>query len=187
MRMEETATESHRRLDGTTTSTGVISVRRRLIWAIQASQHSSYRRRPPLAPAVRRRHSGRVQVARDLGEALASRVLGADALDELGWQDRRTSGRARGAPALPRRTAPFGDKALELVDGDELRTPGKLDLRDVRKEALHRRVADAECFCRLGTRVCESFDSVGFAHDDAPLLPFVAEVLLDSAAGAATA
>jgi hypothetical protein len=36
-----------------------------------------------LATAVRRRRSARVELARDLGQALAGRVLGADAFDEL--------------------------------------------------------------------------------------------------------
>lgn len=41
-------------------------------------------------------------------------VLGADTRDELRRQD-------CGASARPRRTPPFSDKALELVDGDGLR------------------------------------------------------------------
>jgi len=131
---------------------------------------------------VRGRRSVRVEVARDLGEGIAGGVFGTDALDELRRQDRRASARTRRAPELPRRSPPFGDESFELVDGDELRPPGKLDLRDVGEEALERRLADAERFGCLRPRVRKSLNAFGIAYEDTPMGLRVPELLLDPAA-----
>jgi hypothetical protein len=130
--------------------------------------------------------TARIQVASDIGEALAGSVLGADALDELGRKDWRASARARGLLPSPGRTTPLGGEALELVGGDELGSPGKLDLRDVGEEALEGRLANAERVGGFRAGVGETLDPFRFAHDDARLALGVAELLLDPATKTAT-
>lgn len=113
---------------------------------------------------MRSRRSARVEIARDLGEALTGGVLSADALDELGRQDGGASGRAGGAPAFAWWSAAFGEESFELVDGDDLRAPGQLDQLDVRQQAVEGGAADAERLGCLAAGVGEALHLGRRAH-----------------------
>lgn len=88
-----------------------------VVKAYLTGQDGTHRGRPPLAAAVRGRRSACVEVAGDLGEALARGAFCADALGELGREDCGASARAGGALACAWWSAAFGEEPFELVDG----------------------------------------------------------------------
>jgi hypothetical protein len=92
-------------------------------------------------------------------------VLGADVVDEFRRDDARPSplrplSRRLSRPSL------LGDQSLELVDGDESRSPRHLDRLDQRQDAsVERRAADSDGRGRLRARVGESLDMRLLAND----------------------
>jgi hypothetical protein len=112
---------------------------------------------------VRCRYFIAVEVGSDAAEAVAGRVRVADALDDVPWHRGWASGRGR----LPRclcSPAALCDKALELIDRNQPRSPGHLDRLDVWQHAAdERRTTDAERLGGLGARVRETLDVVRLA------------------------
>ena len=112
-----------------------------------------------------RRDAPIVEVGRDLAQRSSGRALRPDVVDEVRFEDARPS---PARPLRPRSSWPplLGDKALELVDGDELRAPRHLDRLDQRQDAaVERGAADAESRGRLGARVGKSFDTCRLSND----------------------
>lgn len=97
------------------------------------------------------------EFARDLGEAAAGGVLGSDSVDDVGgergWASRprrRTCLRSCLSPAL-------GNEALDLVDGNKMRPPPRLDRLDEWEDAPDEgRAADPERLGSLGSGVGET-------------------------------
>jgi hypothetical protein len=118
---------------------------------------------------VGRRYSSIVEVSGDLAEGPSVLPLRSDLVDELRQERLLPSSLRRFRPRASR-PPPFGYHSLELVDGDESRSPWHLDRLDQRQDAtVERRAAHAErrgCLC---ARVRESFDADRFAGNLGPL------------------
>ena len=123
-----------------------------------ATENSPYRRGPPLRAAMGGRPLARVEVAGDLTDALAVRMLFPNVTHEFVWDGGRSSRRRRlrapsGAPAS------LFDEPLELVDRNEPRTPGHVDGLEQRQHpAVEGGAAHPERLGGLRPRVGQSVD-----------------------------
>jgi hypothetical protein len=133
-----------------------------------AAEDGAHRRRPPLAPAVRCRRVARVQVARNLGEALAVCVLFSDAKNELVRNDARAPDGCR-LRSTASRQPPLPCEPFELVDGDQPWTPGNVDRLDERRSpptrtSSTRQPAPSACRPRIRSDARDN----SFARSDVP-------------------
>jgi hypothetical protein len=138
-------------------------------------------RRPPAPATVCRRDSPIVEVSRDLTEAPSGLTLSANMVDDVGREDLRSSLSCRRCGCASG-SSPFRDESLELIDGDESRSPRHLDRLDQRQDSVvERRAAHSQrrgrlragvgealytrrlsndfygCSCRIGSRVAPGF------------------------------
>jgi hypothetical protein len=108
---------------------------------------------------MRGRYAPIVQVCGDLPERPTGFALVSDAVDDFRRQRLRPPAlvwRSRRASCLP----PLRDEPLNLVDGNESRSPWHLDCLDQRKDtAIERRAAHAEGRGRLSARVDQPLDA----------------------------
>lgn len=105
-----------------------------------------------------------VEVARDLAEAPSSLALSSDVGNEVRRENLRPSSLGRRYPCVS--PPPLGEQSLELVDGDESRSPRHLDRFDQWEHAaVEGGAAHAERCGRLRARVGESLDTRRFSND----------------------
>lgn len=110
-------------------------------------------------------YSVSVEIIRDLTKTLARGALREDVVHELGREDPRPPW-FRQPVSCSRWPTSFGDQSLELVDGDELRSPRHLNRLDKRQDSpVERRAADPERRGRLCAGVCEPLDVGCLAND----------------------
>lgn len=109
--------------------------------------------------------SSSVEVSGDLAEASSVLPLRSDLGDELRRKRLRPSSFCRFRPGASR-PSPFAYHSLELVDGDESRSPWHLDRLDQRQDAtVERRAADSQSLGRLRPRVGEPLDTRRLSND----------------------
>ena len=132
-----------------------------------SGKHRPNGRRPPLPTSLRCRYAVGIQPARDLTETSLVGVLPADAGDHLAGKTRPATASRGRSRRCSRPSPPLGEEALDLVDRDKARPPAGLDRLDEGQDtADERRATDPEGCRRLGSRVREPLDVVGFADDD---------------------
>ena len=107
------------------------------------------------------RCSACVQLASDLTEAFGGGTFGADALHDLAGKRPWTAAH-RGLPSPPGSPA-LSEQPLELVDGDQLRSPGQLDRLDERQKPGESRAADPERLGGLTAGIREPLDPARLA------------------------
>lgn len=130
-----------------------------------APQDGAHRRRPPLRAAVGCWCSVGVEVIRDLTKTLARGAQRENVVHELGREDPRPSW-FRQPGLCSRWPTSFGDQSLELVDGDEPRSPRHLNRLDKRQDSpVEGRAADPERRGRLCAGVREPLDAGCLAND----------------------
>src|SRR5204862_6020993 len=112
---------------------------------------------PPAPTAVCRRRAAGVQLGGDRSEALARCAVVPDLSEELGRKCPRASG-SRWLRSPSRGAPPLCEQPLELVDRDELRTPGQLDDLKERPEPVARRATDPERPRRLAAGLAAPLD-----------------------------
>jgi hypothetical protein len=106
------------------------------------------------------------EFARDAGEAPAGGMAVADSVDDIGWNPGGAAARRLGLRLRPRRSAMLGNQSLELVDGNEFRSPGHFDRLDQREDAaVERRAAHSERRSSLCARIDESLDTRRLSND----------------------
>jgi hypothetical protein len=128
-------------------------------------ENSANRGRPPSSGAVASRYSIARQIGCNLCQALTRASLRSDATYD-GGGDRRTPARRARLRPRPPRPSPLGDEPLELIHGNQLRTPRHLDRSDVREHAaVERGPADSQSFGSLRPRVRQALDARPVAHD----------------------
>lgn len=133
---------------------------------MSAGENGPYCRRPPLRAAVRGRRVARVEVAGDLAQALASRVLCLDVTHERVW-DRGRSSRRRRLCAPSSRPASLLYETLQRVDRNELRPPRHVQGLEQRQHPpVEGRSAHTERLGRLRPCVSESLDVRRAANGD---------------------
>ena len=123
-----------------------------------AAENSTYRRGPPLRPAMSGRRLGGVEIAGDLAQALAFRVLCVNATHKLVWDRGRSSRRRRLITPSSGPTSLF-HKPLKLVDRNEPRPPWHLQHLEHRQHPpVEGRAAHPERLGGLRPCVGESLD-----------------------------
>jgi len=105
------------------------------------------------------------ELARDLSEAAAGGVLGADSVDDIGRDDGGASKSRAGLRLRSGKLAALCEQPLQLVDRNQKRAPRHLDeLDEWHDPPVEGRAADAECLGRLRARIREALDTGRVAH-----------------------